>query len=205
MLKLGKGVWGSLTRFCLEEFCWLGFIVPMWEEKKLSFIYTWDPFLCPTSNGSSSPPSHFQPLGWKPTFSRIFFPSHINTVNSVHTSATNIAENTMKIKKCMPAVIFLLKTTLFSEFQNKVKHKKVFKAEIIPVSLSPITVPRSSSWNPTSSHDSHVFSIQICNCFQICKITMFTSSIQAYFQTCSPSPTGFILLVITEKLFWFKI
>lgn len=41
LLKLGKGVQGSLTRFCLEEFCWLGFIVPMWErEKKISNLFT---------------------------------------------------------------------------------------------------------------------------------------------------------------------
>lgn len=109
LLKLGKGVQASLTRLCLEEFCWLGFINSMWEKKSCGLFTHKLPSSVPTSNGSSPPSSHFQPLGWKPTFSRILFPRHISTVYSLHNSAKNIVENTMKIKKCMSEVIFLLK------------------------------------------------------------------------------------------------
>lgn len=120
LLKLGKGVQRSLKRFSLKEFCWLGFITPMWEEKKaLIYLYTSSFPLSSFKYGSSPLPSHFQPLGWKPTFSRSLFPNHISIVNSVHTFATDIVENTTEIEKCLPAVTFLLKQHCSLNFKIK--------------------------------------------------------------------------------------
>lgn len=122
LLKLGKGVQRSLKRFSLKEFCWLGFITPMWEGKKaLIYLYTssfplsslkW--FLTTTI---PLPTSGLEANFFQKPFSQSHKYSQLSPYLCYRHSRKYHGD--WEVSACS---YISTKTTLFSEFQNKVKY-----------------------------------------------------------------------------------